>query len=51
MLGVIFRKAQNRIQDPAKLKRLVAMIEEETWSGLDVDIKGAIYEGLAGEER
>src|SRR6516162_9687607 len=24
MLGVIFRKAQNKIQDPAKLRRLIA---------------------------
>jgi type I restriction enzyme M protein len=46
MLGVIFRKAQNRIQDPAKLKRLIALIDEETWMGLDIDIKGEIYEGL-----
>ena len=23
MLGIIFRKAQNKIQDPAKLKRLI----------------------------
>jgi len=46
MLGVIFRKSQNRIQDPAKLRRLVEMINGETWMGLDVDIKGAIYEGL-----
>ncbi|MCL5028643.1 MAG: N-6 DNA methylase, partial [Bacteroidetes bacterium] len=46
MLGVIFRKAQNKIQDPAKLKRLLKLIDEETWSGLDVDIKGEIYEGL-----
>lgn len=46
MLGVIFRKAQNKIQDPAKLKRLLKLIAEETWSGLDVDIKGEIYEGL-----
>ncbi|MFN2151772.1 MAG: type I restriction-modification system subunit M N-terminal domain-containing protein, partial [Anaerolineales bacterium] len=44
MLGVIFRKAQNRIQDPAKLKRLIALIDEETWMGLDIDIKGEIYE-------
>jgi type I restriction enzyme M protein len=43
---VIFRKAQNRIQDPAKLKRLIALIDEETWMGLDIDIKGEIYEGL-----
>ncbi|MHA2230977.1 MAG: type I restriction-modification system subunit M, partial [Candidatus Hodarchaeales archaeon] len=46
MLGVIFRKSQNRIQDPAKLKRLIALIDEETWTGLDIDVKGEIYEGL-----
>lgn len=46
MLGVIFRKSQNRIQDPAKLRRLVELINSETWVGLDVDVKGAIYEGL-----
>lgn len=46
MLGVIFRKAQNKIQDPAKLKRLIMLINDETWIGLDIDIKGEIYEGL-----
>ena len=46
MLGIIFRKAQNRIQDPAKLKRLVMLINDETWVGLDIDVKGEIYEGL-----
>jgi len=46
MLGVIFRKAQNKIQDPAKLKRLIDLINGETWIGLDIDIKGDIYEGL-----
>lgn len=46
MLGVIFRKAQNKIQDPAKLKRLIQLIEGETWSGMDIDVKGEIYEGL-----
>src|SRR5579864_6771827 len=36
-LGVIFRKAQNKIQDPAKLKRLVSdLIENEQWMTLDV---------------
>ena len=45
MLGVIFRKSQNKIQDPAKLRRLVELINGETWVGLDVDVKGAIYEG------
>ncbi|MFB6144774.1 MAG: N-6 DNA methylase [Candidatus Nanohaloarchaea archaeon] len=46
LLGVIFAKAQNRIQDPAKLNRLVSMINEETWVGIDADVKGEIYEGL-----
>jgi type I restriction enzyme M protein len=46
MLGVIFRKAQNKIQDPAKLKRLLELINNETWLGMDIDIKGEIYEGL-----
>ena len=46
LLGVIFRQSQNRIQDPAKLKRLTALINDETWVGLDIDVKGEIYEGL-----
>lgn len=47
MLGVVFRKGQNRIQDPAKLRRLVAdLIDRETWMTLDADVKGDAYEGL-----
>src|ERR1700757_2152032 len=47
MLGVIFRKAQNKIQDPAKLRRLIAdLIDKEQWISLDVDVKGDAYEGL-----
>lgn len=46
LLGVIFRKSQNRIQAPANLQRLIHLINAETWSGMNVDIKGAIYEGL-----
>lgn len=46
-LGVIFRKAQNKIQDPAKLRRLIAdLIDKEQWMSLDVDVKGEAYEGL-----
>jgi type I restriction enzyme M protein len=46
-LGVIFRKAQNRVQDPAKLKRLVHdLIDKEHWSAAGVDIKGDAYEQL-----
>lgn len=46
LIPVIFRKAQNKIQDPAKLERLVQLINGETWIGMDIDIKGEIYEGL-----
>ena len=46
LLGLIFRKSQNKIQDPAKLERLIKLINEETWVGLDIDVKGEIYEGL-----
>jgi hypothetical protein len=47
MLGIIFRKAQNKIQDPAKLKRLIAdLTDREKWSMLDADVKGNAYEGL-----
>src|SRR5207249_1315565 len=46
-LGVIFRKAQNKIQDPAKLRRLVVdLIDREEWMTLDADVKGDAYEGL-----
>ncbi len=46
-LGVIFRKAQNRIQDPAKLKRLIVdLIGKENWSATGTDIKGDAYEEL-----
>jgi type I restriction enzyme M protein len=41
MLGVIFRKAQNKIQDPAKLRRLlVDLIDKEQWSSDSADVKG-----------
>jgi type I restriction enzyme M protein len=46
-LGTIFRKAQNRIQDPAKLKRLIVdLIDKENWSAAGTDLKGDAYEEL-----
>ena len=46
-LGVIFRKAQNRVQDPAKLKRLIHdLIGKENWSRQGTDVKGDAYEEL-----
>lgn len=47
MLGLIFGKALNKIQDPAKLRQLIAeLIDKETWLSLDSDVKGDAYEGL-----
>ncbi|MBB3797587.1 type I restriction-modification system subunit M [Xanthomonas arboricola] len=46
MLGAIFFKAQNKIHDPAKLLRLVQLIDAESWISLDADTKGDLYEGL-----
>ena len=46
LIGTIFRKAQNNLTDPAKLKRVVSLIDNETWIGIGVEVKGAIYEGL-----
>ena len=47
IIGVIFRKAQNKIQDPAKLRKLIAdLIDKENWLSLEVDVKGDAYEGL-----
>jgi len=47
MLGIIFRKAQNKIQDPAKLRRLIVdLIDREKWLTLDADVMGDAYEGL-----
>lgn len=46
-LGTIYRKAQNRIQDPAKLKRLIVdLIDKEDWSASGTDLKGDAYEEL-----
>jgi type I restriction enzyme M protein len=39
-------QGQNKIQDPAKLSRLVQLIDAESWISLDADTKGDLYEGL-----
>lgn len=46
LLGQIFTKAQNRIQEPAHLASLVTMIDKEQWLVMGADVKGDIYEGL-----
>lgn len=46
ILGQIFTKSGNKIQDPAKLYKLVDLIDKENWVLMDADVKGDIYEGL-----
>lgn len=46
MLGQIFTKSQNKIQDPAKLYKLIQLIGAENWVGMGVQDKGDIYEGI-----
>lgn len=47
LLGLIFNKAQNKFQDPAKLRRLlVDLIDKKNWSVMGADVKGDAYEGL-----
>ena len=47
MLGVVFRKARNRIQNPAKLEQLIKeFIDQHEWMSYDADLKGDAYEGL-----
>ncbi|WP_422003132.1 N-6 DNA methylase [Roseovarius mucosus] len=46
MLGQIFTKSQNKITDPAKLFRLIDMVDGTKWVMLGADVKGDIYEGL-----
>lgn len=46
ILGEIFIGAQNKISDPAKLSRVVQMIDAESWVSMSSDVKGDIYEGL-----
>ena len=46
LLGDIFAQSVPRFNNPVNLKRLIAMIDEEDWSAMDVDVKGAAFEGL-----
>ncbi len=46
LVGTIYARARNGIEEPAHLHRLVRMIDAETWSAFGVDVKGTIYEGL-----
>jgi len=46
LLGEIFTQAQNRFNNPVSLKKLLNLIDEDEWTSMDVDVKGAAFEGL-----
>ena len=46
LVGTIFTDAQNKISKPASLAKLIEMIDNENWFGLEGDLKGAIYESI-----
>lgn len=45
-LQQIYFNAQNKISNPAMLKRVISMIDAENWAAMSSDVKGDIYEGL-----
>ena len=45
LIGTIFTKAQNKIDKPVYLKKVITMIDGEDWL-LEGDVKGAIYESI-----
>ena len=46
LIGTIYTKAQNKIDKPVYLKKVITMIDEENWLIMDGDVKGAIYESI-----
>ena len=46
LIGTIYTKAQNKIDKPVYLKKVITLINEEQWLVMDGDIKGAIYESI-----
>ena len=46
LISTIYTKAQNKIDKPVYLKKVITMINEEQWLVMDGDVKGAIYESI-----
>lgn len=46
LLGDIFAGAQSRFNNPVNLKRMISLIDETEWTGLNVDVKAQAFEGL-----
>ncbi len=46
ILGQMYAKSHNEISKPANLKKVINLIDRQTWSSLGEDVKGVIYEDL-----
>lgn len=46
LIGTIYTKAQNKIDKPVYLKKVITLIDEQRWLSMDDDLKGAIYENI-----
>lgn len=46
LIGTIFTKAHNKIEQPVLLKKVISLIEGENWLSMDGDLKGSIYESI-----
>jgi len=46
LIGTIYTKAQNKIDKPVYLKKVITLINGESWLVMDGDVKGAIYESI-----
>ena len=46
LIGTIYTKSQNKIDKPVYLKKVITLINEESWLVMDGDVKGAIYESI-----
>lgn len=46
LIGTIFTKAANKIDQPTKLAKVIEMVESENWYMMEGDLKGVIYEAI-----
>lgn len=46
LIGTIFTKATNKVDQPTKLAKVIEMVEGENWYMMEGDFKGVIYEAI-----
>lgn len=46
LIGTIYTKAQNKIDKPVYLKKVITLLNQYNWLSMDYDVKGTIYEEI-----